>query len=57
MGKSRAAEHQAFLCWLLEQIKTNKVDALIVAGDIFATGSPPRVAKHFDVPIGNNTSR
>ncbi|HIQ14485.1 MAG TPA: exonuclease subunit SbcD [Leucothrix sp.] len=45
MGKSRAAEHQAFLGWLLEQIKSNKVDALIVAGDIFDTGSPPSYAR------------
>ncbi len=32
--KSRAAEHQAFLHWLIEQIKEHQVDALIVAGDI-----------------------
>lgn len=45
MGKSRAPEHQAFFTWLLEQIKTNKVDALIVAGDIFDTGAPPSYAR------------
>lgn len=45
MGKSRAAEHQAFLSWLLKQIKKMKVDALIVAGDIFDTGSPPSYAR------------
>ena len=43
--KSRAAEHQAFLHWLIEQIKENQVDALIVAGDIFDTGSPPSYAR------------
>ncbi|MHA3599626.1 exonuclease subunit SbcD [Yersinia enterocolitica] len=43
--KSRAAEHQAFLRWLIEQIKENQVDALIVAGDIFDTGSPPSYAR------------
>ena len=45
MGKSRASEHQAFLSWLLEQIETHQVDALIVAGDIFDTGSPPSYAR------------
>lgn len=45
MGKSRAVEHLAFFSWLLEQIKANKVDALIVAGDIFDTGSPPSYAR------------
>ena len=39
--KSRAAEHQAFLNWLIEQIEQQQVDALIVAGDLFDTGSPP----------------
>ncbi len=43
--KSRAAEHQAFLHWLIEQIKENQVDALIVAGDIFDTGAPPSYAR------------
>ncbi|WP_145531025.1 exonuclease subunit SbcD [Yersinia alsatica] len=43
--KSRAAEHQAFLHWLIEQIEENQVDALIVAGDIFDTGSPPSYAR------------
>ncbi len=39
--KSRAAEHQAFLRWLIEQVEQQRVDALIVAGDLFDTGSPP----------------
>ncbi|CNG90267.1 exonuclease subunit SbcD [Yersinia kristensenii] len=43
--KSRAAEHQAFLHWLIEKIKENQVDALIIAGDIFDTGSPPSYAR------------
>lgn len=43
--KSRAAEHQAFLHWLIEQIKEHQVDALIVAGDIFDTGAPPSYAR------------
>lgn len=43
--KSRAAEHQAFLDWLLEQAGQHAVDAIIVAGDIFDTGSPPSYAR------------
>ncbi len=44
-GKSRAAEHRAFLDWLLEQIQLHQIDALIVAGDIFDTSSPPSYAR------------
>ncbi|BBG61249.1 MULTISPECIES: exonuclease subunit SbcD [Providencia] len=43
--KSRAAEHQHFLNWLIEQITLHHVDALIVAGDIFDTGAPPSYAR------------
>lgn len=38
--KSRAAEHQAFLHWLIAQVEQHQVDAIIVAGDIFDNGSP-----------------
>ncbi|MCZ4059128.1 exonuclease subunit SbcD [Pantoea sp. LMR881] len=44
-NKSRAAEHQAFLDWLLTQIGQHQVDALIVAGDLFDTGAPPSYAR------------
>ncbi|QIR14238.1 exonuclease subunit SbcD [Shewanella aestuarii] len=44
-GKSRGAEHQAFMQWLLAQIAEHQVDALIVAGDIFDTGTPPSYAR------------
>lgn len=43
--KSRKQEHQAFLQWLIEQIDKNQVDAVIVAGDVFDTGSPPSYAR------------
>lgn len=43
--KSRKNEHQSFLNWLLQQIEQHNVDALIVAGDIFDTGSPPSYAR------------
>ncbi|MFP8967790.1 exonuclease subunit SbcD [Pokkaliibacter sp. CJK22405] len=45
MGKSRQAEHQAFLNWLLEQLDTEKVDVLVIAGDIFDTTTPPSYAR------------
>lgn len=44
-SKSRAAEHDAFLTWLLETAEEHQVDAIIVAGDIFDTGSPPSYAR------------
>ena len=44
-SKSRAAEHQAFLDWLLTSAQEHEVDAIIVAGDIFDTGSPPSYAR------------
>lgn len=43
--KSRAAEHQAFLIWLTEQAEQYQVDAIIVAGDVFDTTSPPSYAR------------
>jgi len=45
INKSRLAEHQKFIKWLLEQVKEKNVDALIIAGDIFDTGSPPSYAR------------
>jgi exonuclease SbcD len=45
MGKSREPEHKAFLDWLLSHIKQQQVDALIVAGDVFDTGTPPSYAR------------
>lgn len=45
MGKTRLAEHQAFLRWLIEQIRQQEIDAVLVAGDIFDTGTPPSYAR------------
>jgi exonuclease SbcD len=45
ISKSRLREHQAFLAWLLAQVSEKQVDAIIVAGDIFDTGSPPSYAR------------
>ncbi|WMC10813.1 exonuclease subunit SbcD [Oceanimonas pelagia] len=45
MGKTRLDEHAAFLAWLVEQVHHHKVDAVLVAGDIFDTGTPPSYAR------------
>jgi len=45
MGKSRQAEHKQFLTWLIATAIDQKVDAIVVAGDIFDTGSPPSYAR------------
>ena len=45
MGKSRQAEHQALIDWLLVQVDAQAVDAVLIAGDIFDTGSPPSYAR------------
>jgi len=49
-GKSRANEHQQFLAWLLTQVSSHNIDAIIVAGDIFDTSTPPSYARemYFD---------
>ena len=49
-GKSRAKEHQQFLNWLLSQVDEKNIDAIIVAGDIFDTSTPPSYARemYFD---------
>ena len=44
MFKDRKKEHAEFLDWLLELIKKESVDALIIAGDIFDIISPPNYA-------------
>ena len=38
--RSRIDEHRQFFKWLLETIKANKVDVLLVSGDIFDTTMP-----------------
>ena len=40
-NQSRHDEHVAFLDWLVEQIVTHDVDALLIAGDVFDTPNPP----------------
>ena len=45
MGKSRQAEHAALIDWLLVQVDAHAVDAVLIAGDIFDTGTPPSYAR------------
>ncbi|MDH5911816.1 exonuclease subunit SbcD [Vibrio splendidus] len=44
-NKSRKNEHELFLQWLLEQVTEHDIDAIIVAGDIFDTSTPPSYAR------------
>lgn len=37
----RSAEHELFLDWLVETLKQEKIDVLLIAGDIFDTPTPP----------------
>ncbi len=43
-GQSREREHGFFLDWLLETMGRERIDALIVAGDVFETSNPPATA-------------
>lgn len=44
MGQSRQAEHEAFLAWLLQTLQSQKIDSLLISGDIFDTATPPNYA-------------
>jgi exonuclease SbcD len=44
MGRSREEEHLAFLAWLGDTAESERPDVLIVAGDVFDTGTPPNYA-------------
>lgn len=44
-NKSRKSEHQAFIDWLLAQVEEKAIDAVIVAGDLFDSGTPPSYAR------------
>ncbi|MFM5634464.1 exonuclease SbcCD subunit D C-terminal domain-containing protein [Aeromonas veronii] len=43
-GHDRRFEHDAFLDWLSDTLKARKIDALLVAGDLFDTANPPASA-------------
>ena len=44
MDKTREDEMKAFFSFLIETIKEKKVDALLISGDIFDTGTPSNAA-------------
>lgn len=44
-GNDRLPEHKHFLGWLLEQLKEQRPDALLVAGDVFDNGNPSAAAQ------------
>ncbi|MBS3797559.1 exonuclease SbcCD subunit D C-terminal domain-containing protein [Pseudoalteromonas sp. BDTF-M6] len=41
----RIDEHQAFLSWLLTQLREQAVDILLISGDIYHTATPPSQAE------------
>lgn len=43
--KSRRFEHQEFISWLLKIVESHQVDCVIIAGDVFDTGTPPSYAR------------
>lgn len=43
--RQRKREHEQFLQWLVQQVTEHRVDAVIVAGDIYDTGTPPSYAR------------
>ncbi|WP_375437199.1 exonuclease subunit SbcD [uncultured Hymenobacter sp.] len=43
-GHERTDEHRHFLDWLVETVQAQRVEVLVVAGDIFDTGSPSNQA-------------
>lgn len=44
-GKKRYPEHTAFLDWLVQIIGDESIDGLLVAGDVFDTGTPSNRAQ------------
>lgn len=45
MNNDREAEHQLALDWMIELITKEKIDAFILAGDVFDIGNPPSYAR------------
>jgi exonuclease SbcD len=48
--RDRLSEHERFLDWLIETLRSEKIDALLVSGDVFDAANPPQdaVALYFD---------
>jgi exonuclease SbcD len=45
MGRTRQAEHEAFCEWLIARVRQHAVDVVVIAGDVFDTGTPPSYAR------------
>jgi len=45
LHRDRTQEHELALNWLVQTIENQKIDCLIVAGDIFDIGNPPNYAR------------
>ena len=43
--QDRQEEHRAFIAWLLGLMEDEKVDALLVCGDVFEGANPPASAQ------------
>ena len=43
-NRKRDDEFAAFLNWILNTVKERRIDALIVAGDVFDSSAPPNSA-------------
>jgi len=48
--RDRLAEHAAFVDWLIDTLRDEKIDALLLSGDVFDAANPPQdaVALYFD---------
>ena len=48
--RDRLPEHAAFLDWLVETLRAEKIDALLLSGDVFDAANPPQdaVGLYFD---------
>ncbi|MBI3890082.1 MAG: exonuclease SbcCD subunit D C-terminal domain-containing protein [Candidatus Wallbacteria bacterium] len=44
-GHARDYEHERFLDWLLETLQSERIDSLLVAGDLFDTANPTAAAQ------------
>ena len=45
-GYDRVEEHTHFLQWLVRELKENKIDVLLIAGDIFDVSNPSAESQH-----------
>ncbi|MFH1214977.1 MAG: exonuclease SbcCD subunit D C-terminal domain-containing protein [Pseudomonadota bacterium] len=44
MSRDRKREHERFLSWLLDCLRNQSIDVLLVCGDVFDTATPPNYA-------------